>query len=139
MKIPLILVAILAVAGCSTRASLDKHLNQAYRAYDQGDCEQVMLQLSLADRASRSRVYMQPEISMLRGQCLERQCYPDLPVHHQKFPSQRVFLPCSGPPGNPASVGSLPPGKTRSGHSIKALRGCFEGCNRHRQAGSDGC
>lgn len=73
MKIPLILVAILAVAGCSTRASLDKHLNQAYRAYDQGDCEQVMLQLSITERASRSRVYMQPEISMLRGQCLERQ------------------------------------------------------------------
>lgn len=73
MKVPLILVAILAVAGCSTRASLDKHLNQAYRAYEQGDCAQVMLQLSLADRASRSRAYMQPEISMLRGQCLERQ------------------------------------------------------------------
>lgn len=73
MKFPLILVAALAVAGCSSRAPLDKHLNQAYRAYDDGDCEQVMLHLSLAERASRSRVYMQPEISMLRGQCLERQ------------------------------------------------------------------
>ncbi|HLV18574.1 MAG TPA: tetratricopeptide repeat protein [Pseudomonas sp.] len=74
MKLPLILLAAsLAVAGCTTRSDLDRHLNAAYRAYDDGNCERVMLELSLAERASRSRVYMQPEISMLRGQCLERQ------------------------------------------------------------------
>ncbi|MCQ4271882.1 tetratricopeptide repeat protein [Pseudomonas kuykendallii] len=69
----LIALALLAgVAGC-TRFTLDHHLNNAYRAYDEGDCEQVMLELSQAERKSRSRNYLQPEISLLRGQCLERQ------------------------------------------------------------------
>ncbi|MBT8766142.1 tetratricopeptide repeat protein [Metapseudomonas boanensis] len=69
----LILLAMLAsMAGC-TRWSLDHHLNNAYRAYEDGDCEDVMLELSKAERKSRSRQYLQPEISLLRGQCLERQ------------------------------------------------------------------
>ncbi|WP_313519492.1 tetratricopeptide repeat protein [Pseudomonas sp.] len=68
-----IALALLAgVAGC-TRYTLDHHLNNAYRAYDEGNCEQVMLELSQAERKSRSRNYLQPEISLLRGQCLERQ------------------------------------------------------------------
>jgi len=53
--------------------TLDTHLNNAYKAYDDGDCAQAVLELSQAERASRSRSYMQPEISLLRGQCLERQ------------------------------------------------------------------
>ena len=69
----LIILALLAgLTGC-TRWSLDHHLNNAYHAYDEGDCDTVMLELSQAERKSRSRAYMQPEISLLRGQCLERQ------------------------------------------------------------------
>lgn len=58
--------------GC-TRVSLDHHLNNAYRAYNEGDCARVALELSQAERKSRSRNYLQPEISLLRGQCLERE------------------------------------------------------------------
>jgi TolA-binding protein len=52
---------------------MNHHLNNAYSAYDRGNCEQVMLELSKVDRASRARRYVQPEVSMMRGQCLERQ------------------------------------------------------------------
>ncbi|MDT4857244.1 hypothetical protein FQZ97_916610 [compost metagenome] len=72
MRTLLILTLALSAAGC-TRWSLDHHLNNAYRAYEQGECEEVMLELSKAERKSRSRSYLQPEISLLRGQCLERQ------------------------------------------------------------------
>jgi len=72
MRTLLILTLALSAAGC-TRWSLDHHLNNAYRAYEKGDCEAVMLALSKAERKSRSRNYLQPEISLLRGQCLERQ------------------------------------------------------------------
>ena len=69
----LIMIALVAsVAGC-TRWSMDQHLNSAYRAFDKGNCEAVMLELSQVERKSRSRPYVQPEVSMLRGQCLERQ------------------------------------------------------------------
>jgi outer membrane protein assembly factor BamD (BamD/ComL family) len=72
MRTLLILTLALSAAGC-TRWSLDHHLNNAYRAYEQGECDEVMLELSQAERKSRSRSYLQPEISLLRGQCLERQ------------------------------------------------------------------
>lgn len=72
MRTLIILTLLAAVGGC-TRWSLDHHLNNAYRSYDKGDCEDVMLELSKAERRSRSRQYLQPEISLLRGQCLERQ------------------------------------------------------------------
>ena len=72
MRTVLFVIAVLSTAGC-TRMSLDHHLNNAYRAYNEGECEQVMLELSQAERKSRSRGYLQPEISLLRGQCLERQ------------------------------------------------------------------
>ncbi|OEC33810.1 hypothetical protein SAMN05216600_107197 [Pseudomonas cuatrocienegasensis] len=72
MRTVLFVIAVLSTAGC-TRMSLDHHLNNAYRAYNEGECEQVMLELSQAERKSRSRSYLQPEISLLRGQCLERQ------------------------------------------------------------------
>ncbi|HBX56158.1 tetratricopeptide repeat protein [Pseudomonas sp. UBA2684] len=72
MRTLLIVVLALGAVGC-TRWSLDHHLNNAYRAYEQGECEDVMLELSQAERKSRSRSYLQPEISLLRGQCLERQ------------------------------------------------------------------
>ncbi|NWB92211.1 tetratricopeptide repeat protein [Pseudomonas agarici] len=72
MRILLVLVLAASVVGC-TRWSMNSHLNNAYRSYDRGNCEDVMLQLSQVDRESRSRSYVQPEVSMLRGQCLERQ------------------------------------------------------------------
>ena len=72
MRTVLVLLVALGLAGC-TRWSLDQHMDNAYRSYDRGDCARVMLELSKAERKSRSRRYLQPEISLLRGQCLERQ------------------------------------------------------------------
>ncbi|WP_095145230.1 MULTISPECIES: tol-pal system YbgF family protein [unclassified Pseudomonas] len=72
MRFVLIAALALSAVGC-TRWSMDHHLNTAYRAYDAGNCERVMLELSQVDRDSRARRYIQPEVSMLRGQCLERQ------------------------------------------------------------------
>lgn len=72
MRILLIFTLLVSVAGC-TRWSMSHHLNEAYRQYDLGNCEASLLELSQAERNTRSRPYMQPEISLLRGQCLERQ------------------------------------------------------------------
>lgn len=72
MRILLIVCVVLGLAGCN-RYSFDRHLNNAYEAYDRGECEVALLSLSKAERTSRSRRHMQPEISLLRGQCLERQ------------------------------------------------------------------
>ena len=72
MRTLCILALTLGVTGCNswkTNTSLDT----AYRAYARGDCDQVLLELSRTERASRARPWLQPEISMLRGQCLERQ------------------------------------------------------------------
>lgn len=52
---------------------MNRHMDNAYDAYSDGDCERVMLELSQAERKSRARPWVQPEISLLRGQCLERQ------------------------------------------------------------------
>lgn len=72
MRAFILITLAIAVSGC-TRWSMDQHLNSAYRAYDAGNCERVTLELSQVERKSRSRPYVQPEVSMLRGQCLERQ------------------------------------------------------------------
>ncbi|MEN8639181.1 tetratricopeptide repeat protein [Pseudomonas sichuanensis] len=72
MRTLIVLTMAASVVGC-TRWSMDHHLNNAYRAYDRGDCSRVMLELSQVDRASRARPFIHPEVSMLRGQCLERQ------------------------------------------------------------------
>ncbi|GIZ11045.1 tol-pal system YbgF family protein [Pseudomonas sp. NCCP-436] len=72
MRMLIALTVALVATGC-TRWSLDHHLNNAYRAYHEGDCARVALELSQAERKSRSRSYLQPEISLLRGQCLERE------------------------------------------------------------------
>jgi len=68
----ILFLATLSV-GCSSRNALDRHLDDAYRQYESGDCDKVMLELSQAERRSRPRDNVQPEISLLRGQCLERQ------------------------------------------------------------------
>ncbi|HLD67860.1 MAG TPA: tetratricopeptide repeat protein [Pseudomonas sp.] len=72
MRTVLVLVLAFGLSGC-TRWSLDRQMDTAYRSYEAGDCAKVMLALSKAERASRARPYLQPEISLLRGQCLERQ------------------------------------------------------------------
>lgn len=72
MRTLILLVTLLGLVGCN-RISLDRHLDEAYRHYVAGDCDQALLDLSRAERTSRSRSYVQPEISLLRGQCLERQ------------------------------------------------------------------
>ena len=72
MRALIVLAMTASVVGC-TRWSMDHHLNNAYRAYDRGDCQRVMLELSQVDRTSRSRPFIHPEVSLLRGQCLERQ------------------------------------------------------------------
>lgn len=62
----------LSVTGC-TSWSMNYHLNNAYRAYKNGDCQRVQLELSETERKARARPWIQPEVSMLRGQCLERE------------------------------------------------------------------
>lgn len=74
MRILSILLVTAAITGCSSRSALDRHLDSAYQHYRVGDCEQVMLELSQAERRTHHRGHnLQPEISLLRGQCLERQ------------------------------------------------------------------
>lgn len=72
MRIVTIVVLLTALSGC-TRWAMNSNLDHAYRAYQEGDCDRVMLDLSKVDRQSRERRYVQPEVSMLRGQCLGRQ------------------------------------------------------------------
>lgn len=72
MRTLILMLTLAGLTGC-TRVALDRHLDEAYRHYTAGDCDQVLLELSRAERNSRSRSYIQPEISLLRGQCLERQ------------------------------------------------------------------
>lgn len=69
MRTLIVLTMAASVVGC-TRWSMDHHLNNAYRAYDRGDCARVMLELSQVDRTSRARPFIHPEASLLRGQCL---------------------------------------------------------------------
>lgn len=68
----ILILATLSV-GCSSHRALDRHLDAAYQQYETGNCARVMLALSRAERFSRPRDKVQPEISLLRGQCLERQ------------------------------------------------------------------
>ena len=72
MRLLSIIFAAAVVSGCAANAP-GKHLDQAYRAYEQGDCAKVIVELSQAERSARSRPHLQPEISFLRGLCLERQ------------------------------------------------------------------
>ena len=72
MRFALIAVLALSVTGCA-RWSMNHHMNLAYSAYDRGNCEQVILELSKVERSSRARPYVWPEVSMMRGQCLEKQ------------------------------------------------------------------
>lgn len=91
MRIVMILVALATLSGC-TRWAMNSHLNNANRAYAQGDCDAVMYNLSKVDRESRARRYVQPEVSMLRGECLERQkLYLDAAQTYQFIISQYPY------------------------------------------------
>lgn len=73
MKAIGLLVLLAGLAGCASQ-NHDSDINNAYKAYEQESCEQVYLHLSSAERRSRYRAYQhQPEVSLLRGLCLERQ------------------------------------------------------------------
>ncbi len=125
LPIAALALSVLAVTGC-TRWSMNHHLNNAYSAYDRGNCEQVMLELSKVERASRARPYVWPEVSMMRGQCLERQkMFVDAAQTYQfiiaSYPQQRIRLPRPRPSGNPAEPGPLPDAQRRSGGAPDAL------------------
>lgn len=104
MRIFCLVATALLISGCM-RWSLDRYLDSAYEAYELGDCAKVRLLLSQADREARSRPYMQPEISLLRGQCLEREgLYADAretyqyiisryPVSEYAYRAKRVYRP----------------------------------------------
>lgn len=72
MRTLCILALTLGVTGCNSW-SANSYLDNAYRAYARGDCDEVLLNLSRTERKTRARPWLQPEISMLRGQCLERE------------------------------------------------------------------
>ena len=74
MRTLTIVFLLSALTGCN-RWMLDNYLNTANRAYNDGDCAAVRVELSKAERAARSRPHLQPEISLLRGLCLEREKY----------------------------------------------------------------
>lgn len=63
---------IVLLAGCGM-SGYKKHLDRAYGAYAAGNCDRVVAELSRTERLIRSRPHLQPEVSLLRGQCLERQ------------------------------------------------------------------
>ena len=73
MRTLIIVFLTLFTVGCSARHASDRHLDEAYRHYEADNCERVMQSLSQAERRSKPRSQAQPEISLLRGQCLERQ------------------------------------------------------------------
>ena len=85
----LLVISLMLVLGACTRMSADFHLDNAYRQYAAGDCAAVALELSQAQRQIRSRPYLQPEISLLRGQCLEREhFFVDAQQTYQPFTPQ---------------------------------------------------
>lgn len=73
MKRTGLFILLAGLAGCASQ-NHDSDINNAYRAYERDNCEQVYLHLSSAERRSRYRAHQrQPELSLLRGLCLERQ------------------------------------------------------------------
>lgn len=73
MRTPIIFVLLMLAGGCSSRGAADRFLDDAYRHYAEDDCQATALALSQAERRRRPGDPVLPEISLLRGQCLERQ------------------------------------------------------------------
>ncbi|MBA1230142.1 tetratricopeptide repeat protein [Pseudomonas viridiflava] len=113
MRIVTIVVLLAAVSGC-TRWAMNSNLDHAYRAYQEGDCDRVMLDLSKVERQSRERRYVQPEVSMLRGQCLERQkLYVDAAQTYQflmtQYPASEYAYRAKARLDTLAQLGHYPP------------------------------
>lgn len=74
----LLLGIALPLTGCTNLGAQHRAMDDAYEAYALGDCGQVMLSLSQAERYARPTDRLRSEISLLRGQCLEREAlFPD--------------------------------------------------------------
>lgn len=58
--------------GCASHR-INQELDLAYQNYDDGNCVGTLHSLSRVNRMIRSRRFLQPEVSLLRGLCLERQ------------------------------------------------------------------
>ncbi|QDD89466.1 tetratricopeptide repeat protein [Pseudomonas oryzihabitans] len=72
MRPYLYLCLLVGLTGC-TSVSMNSYLDAAYKSYAEGDCTNALLEISQAERKGRARPWLQPEFSMLRGQCLEQQ------------------------------------------------------------------
>ncbi|MBB3101683.1 tetratricopeptide repeat protein [Azomonas macrocytogenes] len=73
MRTLIVLILALSCGACSSRGAADRYMDSAYEAYAANDCLGTLLALSQAERQRRVGSSMQPEISLLRGNCLERQ------------------------------------------------------------------
>ncbi len=73
MRILMVLVWVLLGTACTSRGAANRYMDSAYESYAGGDCQSALLALSQAERMGRPGNGMQPEISLLRGNCLERQ------------------------------------------------------------------
>lgn len=68
----------LPLSACTNLGAQHRAMDDAYEAYAIGDCGQVMLSLSQAERYVRPTDSLRAEIALLRGQCLEREAlFPD--------------------------------------------------------------
>ncbi|RRJ83908.1 tetratricopeptide repeat protein [Aestuariirhabdus litorea] len=72
-------VGLLALlAGCGSyqvSGGVSEGIDLAYQQYAEGDCVSTIQTLSRVERMLRSYRFLQPEVSLLRGLCLERQGY----------------------------------------------------------------
>ncbi|WP_426416306.1 tetratricopeptide repeat protein [Aestuariirhabdus sp. LZHN29] len=72
-------VGVVAVlTGCGSyrvSSGVSEGLDLAYKQYADGDCVSTMQTLSKVERMLSSYRFLQPEVSLLRGLCLERQGY----------------------------------------------------------------
>lgn len=72
----LLITCVLTIASLIVSCgglSIDTSLKQSYQSYQKNDCEDVFYTLSYVERQMAPRTDLQPEISMLRGMCLEQQ------------------------------------------------------------------
>ncbi|MCL6417553.1 hypothetical protein MIB92_17970 [Aestuariirhabdus sp. Z084] len=72
------IVVALTLVGCSgyqVSTSVNEGMDLAHQQYADGDCVATIQTLSKVERMLRSYRFMQPEVSLLRGLCLERQGY----------------------------------------------------------------
>ncbi|MGI0117462.1 hypothetical protein [Zooshikella sp. RANM57] len=69
------IVAVVCFTSACTTHRISNQLDMAYEHYNNGDCVATLHSLSRVDRLIRARRYLQPEVSFLRGLCLERQGY----------------------------------------------------------------